>query len=93
MEEMEQLPSESTKGYLERFRIYLRQLRYEADLAVLSARHARRRYMSSVNHGNSRPLVLDLLRDAEERVRAAGVARGRVDIAEAAFYARSLSAE
>ena len=93
MEELNSLPGESQESYLGRYRIYLRQLRYEAELATLVARNAHRQHLRALSRNPSHPEVVALGRVAQEKARAAGIAKGRVDIAEAVLSARTRGTE
>lgn len=85
MEELAQLQHESHSAYVDRYRARLLELRAEADAAARACRDANNAWFRACRDGAESATLTALARTRGEACRAAGVARGLVDIHTARY--------
>lgn len=85
MEELVQMQNEAHAAYVERYRQHLLDLRAHADRAAIACRDANNAWFRACRDGGEALTLAKLARTRGEACRAAGVARGVVDIHTARY--------
>lgn len=86
LEELIQLQHEPHEAYVERYRLYIIALRTEADRAATACRDANNAWFRACREARDAATVAALARTRGRASRAAGLARGLVDIHSARFF-------